>query len=91
MSDLDLAPIGTYLPRPIIDRVEVYDNYLSITLSIYLTSPDGNDTATLLEDLEQLNYYLFYAMDSTTIQNLIEKKETIFSGLTDINSARRRP
>jgi hypothetical protein len=89
MSDLDLAPMGTYLPRPIIDRVEVYDKYLTITLSIYLTSPDGSDTATLLEDLEKLNYYLFYAMDTTTIQNLIEKKETIFSGITNVNPSSR--
>jgi len=81
MSDLTIkgnvvSSLGTYLPTPYIQQVEVHGEKLVIKCSLYLNFLDKSEEeiSDIIADLQHLQVYTFYALGPEYSQRIIDKK-----------------
>tara|TARA_R110000824_G_scaffold45728_4_gene132074 strand:+ start:9675 stop:13148 length:3474 start_codon:yes stop_codon:yes gene_type:complete len=83
--------LGKQLPTPVIEKVEIYNDRLSITVSIYVETSEGLSalnastpaTSSVNEYLKGLKLYCFYVLGENDALGLIKKRNyKIFNEIT---------
>ena len=79
--------LGKQLPTPVIEKVEIYTDRLSVTLSIYLEATEGEGQILFNQYLKGLKLYCFYVLGDNDTESLIKKQNyKIFNELGEAQS-----
>jgi len=62
LTDDTISNFGKFLPAPYIERVEIYDDKMTVFISVFLLTDLDEDTDTMLLYLsDKLNFYIMHA------------------------------
>ena len=70
---------GEFLPAPHIERVYVYDEKITVELSLMLTIVEGQDEEALLERLSELTVNLYLTTGTSRPESLLDKDWHVYT------------